>query len=511
MTNVQRFNWRLAFIQAGILATFALIPVWYRLPAPPPLLPPLYVSRFLILLPMLWSIAWWLIAGLPGFKALRQETVRAGWALALLLLALWALASPLWAFQRDAHPEVAESTSLQFGVVALFAAVVACAAPPRRMIIGTFIVGVLWNSLITLGQVANQGSVGLRALGEFTLGVNQPGIGYVQAGYARWLRPYGLLPHANMLAGFFAVALLATLPWLISRQRILWWSGVLIFTLGLWSFLLTFSRGAWIGFAGGLFTTLPLLLRARATRASSKFDKNLLAILASWRLTSHSRLLLLLVISLAVAVPFMLTFRPFLAARVGVGGESIELRSVSDRVVFATFAYNSIIERPIIGVGMGNFPWRTSYYLMHTNYDLRGDNVHHVLLSTWAELGLVGLVLLVIALVLGVESVLRTPRPTVRSETAIQPEFEEQMTALAEGRAATGDHMATIALLGGFMALTIIGLLDHYPWTILHFQAAWWGLLAAAQSPIPESSVWKLRCVPAGSQGERAMGNCPRA
>ena len=38
-----------------------------------------------------------------------------------------------------------------------------------------------------------------------------------------------------------------------------------------------------------------------------------------------------------------------------------------------------------------------------------------------------------------------------------------------------------IALFGGFIALTAIGLLDHYPWTIIQFQVTWWGLLAASQ------------------------------
>ncbi len=455
-------NWQKLLIRAGIVATFALIPVWYRLPAPPPPLPPLYISRFLILLPMLWTIGCWLIFGLPGFAALRKDTTRAGWALALLLLALWALASPLWAFQRDAHPEVAANASLQFAIVALFAVVVACAGPPRHAIVGVLVAGVLWNSVIAIAQIANQGSIGLRALGEFPLGVNQPGIGYVQAEGARWLRPYGLLPHPNMLAGFFAIGLLATLTWMAARQRVLWWAGALIFTLGWWSLLLTFSRGAWIGFAVGVFATLPLLLRYHAD-SNAHFLANLAspcpAFLAGWRFNISPRLLLPLAIALAVGLIFAIIFRPFLAARAGIGDESIELRSVSDRVVFATFAYNSIIERPIIGVGMGNFPWRASYYLVNTDYDLRGDNAHHVLLSAWAELGLVGFVLLVIALVLGVEAVLRA--------------FSNRN---AEARAA-------IALLGGFMALTAVGLLDHYPWTILHFQAAWWGLLATAFHP----------------------------
>jgi O-antigen ligase len=165
-----------------------------------------------------------------------------------------------------------------------------------------------------------------------------------------------------------------------------------------------------------------------------------------------------------VSAAFVTTFRPFLAARAGVGGESIELRSVSDRIVFAKFAYDSILERPMIGVGIGNFPWRASYYLMSTHYDLRGDNVHHTLLSAWVELGLVGAVLLVAALVLGLESILREIRREAKAHLS-------------------GDTLLRLALLSGFMALTTIGILDHYPWTILHFQTAWWGLLAAVIRP----------------------------
>jgi O-antigen ligase len=474
---------RLLLIHLGILAAFALIPVWYRLPATPPLFPSLYVSRFLILLPMLWSIVWWLVLGLPGFNMLRQDTLRAGWALALLLLALWALASPLWAFQRIAHPDVGQSAALQFGVVALFAIVVACAAPPRRMIVGTLVVGVLWSSIITIGQVVNQGSIGLRALGEFPLGVNQPGIGYIQVGDARWLRPYGLLPHPNMLAGFFAIGLLAATVWFTSRQRLLVWAGILIFTLGLWGLLLTFSRGAWIGFAAGVFAILPLLIRDKAKLVvhGPLLAKNITVPSVSlWfkKFLSHSRLPVLILVFLVVALPFALIFRPFLAARVGVGGESIELRSISDRVVFTTFAYDSIIERPIIGVGIGNFPWRASFYLANTNYDLRGDNVHQVLVSAWAELGLVGLVLLVAALVLGTEAVLKTftrgsRHEGAKGERAVRPSDN-------------GDTLARIALFGGFITLTALGLLDHYPWTIIQFQVAWWGLLAASLKPRAE-------------------------
>jgi O-antigen ligase len=141
--------------------------------------------------------------------------------------------------------------------------------------------------------------------------------------------------------------------------------------------------------------------------------------------------------------------------------------------VFAQFAYDSVLERPIIGVGMGNFPWRSSYYLMDTDYDLRGDNVHHVLLSAWAELGLVGAVLAVASLIMAIEAILRDFRMnalTNREDVLVHPDLSE-------------NTLIRLALLAGFMALTVIGLLDHYTWTILHFQTAWWGLLAAVIKP----------------------------
>jgi hypothetical protein len=35
-------------------------------------------------------------------------------------------------------------------------------------------------------------------------------------------------------------------------------------------------------------------------------------------------------------------------------------------------------------------------------------------------------------------------------------------------------------LLASVVALAVGGLFDHYPWTMLHFQVAWWGCLAGA-------------------------------
>ena len=418
-------------LHANILLTFALIPVWYRLPVYPALLTHVYVSRFLILLPMLATILVWLLAGLPGFLELCRDRLRSLWSLSLLSLTLWVFASQLWAFQRLEHPDVGQTAALQFGVVALFSLVVACAGPPRSYVIAVLVFSLLWNSLLGGAQVAQQGSILSGFLGEFTLSIERPGVSVVQAGDIRWLRPYGLLPHPNPLGGVIAIGLPAVGAWMVSERRALWVIGTVTAMLGLWVFGLTFSRAAWGGFTVGTLAMIPLLWRGQYLN----------------RRVWLSAGLLLIVVAL-----FFMAYRPFLLARSGVGAESIEQRSVSDRLVFINFAGRAIRESPILGVGVGNFPWKSSYYLTFTEFDLLGDNVHNIYLSVWAELGTIGLILYGMALLTGLGAGVR--------ELLARPDPAE------------------IAILGGVFALLAIGLLDHYPYSLIQFQTALWGLLA---------------------------------
>lgn len=426
--------------QAAVLAAFLLIPVWYRLPSYLPFFPPLYPLRFLILLAMLSAIVFWVLAGLPGLAELRRDRPRALWALSLLLLALWAFASMNWAFMGETHPELALASALQFAVVALFALMIACAGPPPRTLIAVLVVSLIWNSILTVAQMERGGSLGLHVLGEFPFSSWQQGTSVVQAGAVRIARPYGLLPHPNLLAGALMIGLLAVLAWIIGESRFRRVIGIAAFALGVYALLLTFSRAAWGAFLLSGLLVLPL----------------------AWpHLRRHVRPFgIALTSALAAALLFAVQYQPFLAARTGAGAESIEMRSIADRIVFTDFALRSIRERPLQGVGAGNFPWRTSYYIAETFYELRGDQVHHVLLAAWAELGVVGLGLLLTALGAGLYAALRQPAASQRS-----PE--------------------QIALIAVVFALTAVGWLEHYPYTLVHFQAAWWGCLAAAMPRRP--------------------------
>lgn len=438
-THFSRDNWRLTLARLGIIVTFALTPLWRRFPGASPPFSATYFIGFVLTIPILWSIIWWILAGFPGLRAFSHSKTRVIWSVALLALAGWAVLSQSWAFIRADEPGVAISAALQLLIAAAFALVVACAAPSPRTIVIALLFVLVWNAVIAGLQVTAQSSIGLQWLGERTLNPALSGVGVIEVDGVRWLRPYSLLPHPNMLAGILVVTLLVCVAWITANQRKTRWIGTLVFFIGLWMLLLTFSRAAWGGFAVGAFVLLPLMLRHRLRQSAIR-----------------RHVFITLILTIMLGITFVLMYRPFLSARAGIGEESIELRSISDRVVFNEIALTAITENRVFGVGAGNFPWYASYYLFHnTDYDLRGDNVHNIMLSAWAELGIVGLTLFIVAQIAGIEAALQRIKNT-NDERAV--------------------------FLAGFIALIAIGILDHYTWTILHFQTLWWGLIAAAMS-----------------------------
>src|SRR5688572_13679996 len=184
LIRIRHLNLKLALIQLCALVTFALIPLWQRFPRAQPapmFLPNLHVSYFIILLPLLWTVILWLMFGVPGLRALLKDPLRRFWALFLVLLAVWALASPSWAFIRFREPDVAVNSALQFSFAALFAVAVSCAGPPPRAIIAALSLSLLANAAIGILQSYNQGSLGLVRFGEFPFAASMPGVGIIQA------------------------------------------------------------------------------------------------------------------------------------------------------------------------------------------------------------------------------------------------------------------------------------------------------------------------------------------
>ncbi|MBL8134183.1 MAG: O-antigen ligase family protein [Anaerolineae bacterium] len=434
----------------AVFIAFVLTPVWLRIPAAYAL-SPLYIGRFLLLIPMLIAIVLWLIAGLPGLTSLRRTLWAGMWAALLLSYALWGFFSQSWAFMSASKPEIAANAALQFGIVALFALVTASGVlSPRRLLLALSL-SLAFNAALATAQALTQGDLGLRALGEFPFSPRSRGASILIADGLRYVRPYGLLPHPNILAGVLLPGLFAASALILGdRSRFLRWFGVAALSLGTAALLLTFSRAAWLGAAGGalvfLLLALPVLCADLWGRGASR--SLLPTLVASAALVG------------AVFIGFVVRYTPFISARAGIGEESLELRSVSDRIVFTNFALRAIRERPLLGVGVGNLPWRASDYLRDEFYDLQGDYVHQIYLAAAADLGLIGLALYGGALVCGMIAGIRAVRASRGVERTVRA-----------------------ALLSAALAFMIIGLFDHYPYTLLQPQTAFWGCLAAALTP----------------------------
>lgn len=420
------------------LLTFFLIPVWLRLSLQ---LPDVYVLRFLILLPALATITLWALTGFQGWRTggrWRHISLAA-----LIMLAVWGAASTQWAFMRALEPEVGISAAIGLIVTALFAAAVSSLTISPRAVTGTLAFGLLFLALIVIGQAAAQSWLGLRFLREFEIEAGMTGISVLRADGLEYIRPYGLMPHPNMTAGALVIGTLAAAAWIGSARRVIRFAAALLSALGVLALLLTFSRAAWIGLAVGGIVLTPVLIRR------------------AWKYPALRSAVVLAIGAVLMAGGFVLAqYTPLVLARTGQIEESIEMRSVADRLVYIDFAIRSIAERPFQGVGIGNFPWRTSYFLVETFYDLRGDNVHNIYLAVWAELGTVGFVLFGGALLAG----LIGGFVAVRNESRSQSIVDNGLT-----------HRA--ALIAIVLALLAIGWLDHYPYSILHFQIALWGCL----------------------------------
>ncbi|MBA3869522.1 MAG: O-antigen ligase family protein [Anaerolineae bacterium] len=448
-------KYRTVPITLGIIATLVLIPFWLRFPNTKALgmgdFTVFYSTGFVVFWPILWTVIWWTFSGFEGFKSAWSNRFQRTWIILLIIFAGWILLSWAWSYKRNSYPSVAIGAAVPFILVILFAICVSCTLISTKFIIRALVFGLVWNSVIAALQVARQGSIGLQFIGEFQVDPAASGTAIVQADAVRWLRPYGLLPHPNMLGGFLVIGLLATLIWIMNTQHKRWIIGVVVFTFGFWCLLLTFSRSAWLGLAAGM-----LIL-------------GILSIKIWWN--DRQRLLRVLLIAgifLIAAGLFYWRYQPFLAARTGVTTESIELRSASDRAVYNQIAIDAIKQSPILGTGIGNFPWYASEYLAKTTFDLRGQPVHNIFLSAWSELGIIGLglFLAILSLALGAGIIY------IRRASDSQKEI-----IFVYG-----------ATIGGIVAFLVIGLFDHYPWTLIQFQSLLWMLMAIIIRPPSTSS-----------------------
>lgn len=308
----------------------------------------------------------------------------------------------------------------------------------RGVIAWPLAAGMMLQTVVALPQFISGRSLGLKKLGEVTVNAAWPGASVVMLGQQRWLRGYGLSQHPNLLAGCLMTMFLVVAGYYLMRRD--WRRVPLLLALGMGftGLLLTFSRAAWLGTLLGGGVVLLLLIWAWHRKQWSP-DWSTIGLL--------SALLLVLILSF-VAINWSL-----LQPRLGLVTQGTEIRSVEARKIQVPAALMLIKMRPLLGVGLGNYP--TALYQLAKDavaaYPVF-QPVYNVPLLVAAELGIVA-GLLWLFLILSPWIALWLQR------------WHLQITAWWAG------------LSGAFLALIVISFLDFYVWTSHQGRLALWIVL----------------------------------
>ncbi len=177
----------------------------------------------------------------------------------LTAFAALALASTFFALNAPYAAYVAASF-----VVALFAAAFIAVALREgivevRALFAAFAASATFQAIIAIVQFYYQKSIGLWFLGEVLITQTTAGIARVDIGGVKFLRAYGTLPHANILAGFLVMGLIACAYLYLSAPRghAVRHGAVAVSTfLILVALVLTFSRSGWIVAGVSVLVTL---------------------------------------------------------------------------------------------------------------------------------------------------------------------------------------------------------------------------------------------------------------
>lgn len=109
-------------------------------------------------------------------------------------------------------------------------------------LINFFLISVCIQAVIAILQYIFQSSIGLGFLGESHIGPNVEGVAKIDVGENKVLRPYGTLPHPNILAGYLMTGIILSLYKLKDKTYFI----LPVIILLTAAFVLAFSRGAFL-------------------------------------------------------------------------------------------------------------------------------------------------------------------------------------------------------------------------------------------------------------------------
>lgn len=305
----------------------------------------------------------------------------------------------------------------------------------------TLLISGFLQAILGIAQFIFQKSMGLKILGESEIGSSILGVAKFEIAGTKIIRAYGTFPHPNLFAAFllftFAAGIWIVLSTNFSKkaklQNIFLPTSLAIIMAGI---VLSYSRSVIIVL--GVF--LAILLFIHRDYFVKLFKQ----------ICKHLRIPNLLQGSFGILLAFSLLFVSYnlLSPRICLtnceGDNSIDLR-----FEYIKTASSIISAKPFLGIGMGNFVLFQENKKMHNLQIWEQQPVHNIYLLIASELGLFGLVFFLSLII-------------YLSQTFQQDFFKRLQNPFVLC----------------FFAFLILGVADHYFWTLPQGMLIFWVSLA---------------------------------
>jgi len=333
---------------------------------------------------------------------------------------------------------------------------------PRTNIYKILVLGGVFQSILAIAQFYKQSSLGLKFIeaGSYTPG--EAGVATFISGAEKVMRAYGSFPHPNVLAAFLLLAIFCFYA--------LWLSGAfkgkknyilcpISYFLLIFALFLTFSREVILTFVFVSFAFF--LMRFFQLRTLYHSEE---------RLAMGKRMMTLALFFVIFSILSAIIVLPYFKTR--FTGISINEEAINLRFFYNKMAFEMIKEKPILGIGIGNFANYSHEFpaflraanKIYNSGNLTGKEIpewlyqpaHNIYLLIAAEIGILGILVFIIFLL-------------KKFLKAIKPIKPKELIEL----------VGPMPFL--FVGFLIIGLSDHFSWTLQSGGIMFWLSLALMQ------------------------------
>jgi len=288
--------------------------------------------------------------------------------------------------------------------------------------------GLLFQGAIAIGQYLNNHSLGLKIFGESILDPVERSIPVIELNGMRQLRAAGTLPHANLLGGYIVVALWLTIyEYYKANDKKVKNFLLLILTVGFIALLYSYARSAWLALAVSGIIFSGLMAVSRKPKDPNRSRVNFLyPILAG------------LILMTAIWAE-----RDLILSRFNLNNR-LEQISVTERVEGLEDFQEIFGQNPIFGQGFGAYPSSLAKTFPESGIR-RYEPVHNFYLVVVGELGIIGFFFLILLLGLILREQLRNLIRQIKDKAI---------------------SLVSIFSITIFISVLVLGLFDHYLWTL---------------------------------------------